>query len=120
MKWHDTTQGRFEMWLREKGWPFVSIDETKKAIFADAAIGSFHFLAYSESGPNLLCIVRPKPTVRKPDLDLLTEWEEVFGGDFIGCFVWPDNGTGGWRALTTRQYRAGRKPRHARELDILL
>ncbi|MFW5839441.1 MAG: HYExAFE family protein, partial [Planctomycetota bacterium] len=48
----------FEDYLRCKGWPYVAVDEAKKAIFADAAVKSFDFMVYSESGPNLLVDVK--------------------------------------------------------------
>jgi hypothetical protein len=98
-------EAAFEDYLRAKGWPYIAVDEAKKAIFADAAIKSFDFLVYSSSGPNLLVDVKGRkfpdssrgsgrgPSrpwenwVGQDDLDGLKEWEKVFGADFMGVLV---------------------------------
>jgi hypothetical protein len=98
-------EAAFEDYLRAKGWPYVAVDEAKKAIFADAAVKSFDFIVYSSSGPNLLVDVKgrkfpdsiPGPQrgasrawenwVTRQDVDGLAEWEKVFGGGFIPAFV---------------------------------
>ena len=51
-------EAAFEDYLRAKGWPYIAVDEAKKAIFAGGAIKSFDFLVYSASGPNLLVDVK--------------------------------------------------------------
>jgi hypothetical protein len=99
-------EAAFEDYLRARGWPYVAVDETKKAIFGAAAIKSFDFLVYSESGPNLLVDVKGRkfpeisPSGRKrrasrawenwittDDAEGLTEWEKVFGKDFKATLV---------------------------------
>jgi hypothetical protein len=98
-------EAAFEDYLRAKGWPYVAVDETKKAIFADAAIKSFDFLVYSSTGPNLLADVKGRKFpdsipgrrrgaskawenwITRGDADGLAEWEKVFGRDFVGTFV---------------------------------
>ncbi|MFP4353598.1 MAG: HYExAFE family protein [Phycisphaerae bacterium] len=94
----------FEDYLRCKGWPYVAVDEAKKAIFADAAVKSFDFMVYSESGPNLLVDVKGRKFpdtspgrrsssrawenwVTREDIEGLSEWESVFGSEFAGLFV---------------------------------
>jgi len=99
-------ESAFEDYLRARGWPYVAVDEAKKAIFGAAAIKSFDFLVYSESGPNLLVDVKGRkfpeisPTGRKTrasrawenwittdDAEGLSEWEKVFGKDFMATLV---------------------------------
>jgi len=90
-------ESAFEDYLRAKGWPYVCVDQAKKAIFADAAVKSFDFLVYSSNGPNLLVDVKGRKFpdsvvgaskqasrawenwVTRDDVDGLTEWEAVFG-----------------------------------------
>ena len=51
-------EAAFEDYLRSRGWPYVAVDETKRAIFANASIKSFDFLVYSSAGANLLVDVK--------------------------------------------------------------
>ena len=98
-------EAAFEDYLRARGWPYVAVDEAKKAIFGAASIKSFDFLVYSESGPNLLVDVKgrkfPAPArpaakgstkrwenwITQEDASGLTEWQKVFGGDFATVLV---------------------------------
>ena len=98
-------EAAFEDYLRAKGWPYVAVDETRKAIFADVAVKSFDFLVYSSSGPNLLTDVKgrkfPDSTpgrkrsglrtwenwITRQDVEGLSEWEKVFGADFSAVLV---------------------------------
>ena len=98
-------EAAFESYLRAKGWPYVAVDEAKKAIFYGVAVKSFDFLVYSGSGPNLLVDVKGRKFpdgVRGPrrgankayenwitldDVQGLTEWEKVFGKDFTAVLV---------------------------------
>jgi len=93
-------EAAFEDYLRGRQLPYVAVDEAKKALFAGAALKSFDFLVYSESGPNLLVDVKgrkfPDTTpgrrpgasrawenwVTREDLESLAEWEKVFGPAF--------------------------------------
>lgn len=93
-------EAAFEDYLRGRQLPYVAVDEAKRALFAGAALKSFDFLVYSESGPNLLVDVKgrkfPDTTpgrrpassrawenwVTRGDLESLTEWEKVFGPAF--------------------------------------
>ena len=95
----------FEDYLRCKGWPYVAVDDAKKAIFADSAIKSFDFLVYSESGTNLLVDVKGRKFpntavgskrrsgrtwenwITRDDVDGLGEWQKVFGSDFTPVLV---------------------------------
>jgi len=98
-------EAAFEDYLRAKGWPYVAVDEAKRAVFADAAIKSFDFLVYSGSGSNLLVDVKGRkfpdsgagrrrgPSrawenwITRQDVEGLVEWEKVFGEDFQALLV---------------------------------
>ncbi len=84
----------FEAFLRDRGIPYVAVDEAKKALFANAALKSFDFVVYSKNGSNLLVDVKGRKLrdpVRRtgfetwsPEQDIsdLMEWEQVFGEGF--------------------------------------
>ena len=98
-------EAAFEDYLRSRGWPYVAVDEAKKAIFAGSAIKSFDFLVYSSSGPNLLVDVKGRKFpdsglarkgkasrawenwVTREDVEGLGEWEKVFGQGFSAALV---------------------------------
>jgi len=99
-------EAAFEDYLRARGWPYVAVDESKKAIFASVSLKSFDFLVYSASGPNLLVDVKgrkfPDTSVKgrkrgqtrawenwitREDLEGLTAWENVFELDFRAVLV---------------------------------
>ena len=87
-------EAAFEAFLRDKGIPYVAVDEAKKALFANAKLKSFDFVVYSKNGPNLLIDVKGRQlrdrTSRKGfetwaterDVDDLMQWEQVFGEGF--------------------------------------
>ncbi len=95
----------FEDYLRGRGWPYVAVDEAKKAVFAGVPIKSFDFVVYSTTGPNLLVDVKGRKFpdsgpgrrktqarpwenwVTREDLDGLSEWETVFGDGFQAVLV---------------------------------
>ena len=98
-------EAAFEDYLRCRGWPYVAVDEAKKAIFAGASIKSFDFLVYSSTGANLLADVKGRKFpdsgggrragntrawenwITREDVAGLQEWEKVFGPDFTGTLV---------------------------------
>ncbi len=98
-------EAAFEDYLRAKGWPYVAVDEAKKAIFGADSIKSFDFLVYSSVGPNLLVDVKGRKFpdgvtgrrrgstrawenwVTEDDIHGLGEWQKVFGRDFIPVLV---------------------------------
>lgn len=87
-------EAAFEAYLRERGIPYVAVDEAKKALFSSAALKSFDFVVYSKSGPNLLVDVKGRSCrdrangrgfeswAPEQDLDDLAQWEQVFGQGF--------------------------------------
>ncbi len=105
LKWNQLAQGRktlvsgLETHLRQKGWPYVAVDEAKKAIFNASEIDAFDFLVYSTTGPNLLVLIvtrRPTPA----QVQQMTEWEKVFGKDFTAAFTF--QAAGQWRTLSLK------------------
>jgi len=97
-------EAAFEDYLRARGWPYVAVDQAKKAIFGAASIKSFDFLVYSQSGPNLLVDVKGRkfpdsgkggksPSrawenwITAQDAEGLAEWHKVFGNDFTPVLV---------------------------------
>jgi len=96
-------EAAFESYLRAMGWPYVVVDEAKKAVFANASIKSFDFLVYSETGANLLVDVKGRKFpdsgrqagsarawenwVTREDVESLREWENIFGDGFLAVLV---------------------------------
>lgn len=87
-------EAAFEAYLRERGIPYVAVDEAKKALFADAKLKSFDFVVYSQTGPNLLIDVKGRQfrgatgkgsyqswTTERDVADLM-QWQQVFGEGF--------------------------------------
>jgi hypothetical protein len=87
-------EAAFEAFLRDKGIPYVAVDEAKKALFANAKLKSFDFVVYSPNGPNLLIDVKGRQRressakrsfeswTTERDVDDLLQWEQVFGEGF--------------------------------------
>jgi len=98
-------EAAFEDYLRAKEWPYVAVDEAKKAIFAGAGLKNFDFVVYATDGPNLLADVKGRKFpdtsapgrreggrawenwVTRQDVEGLAQWEQVFGADFTGVLV---------------------------------
>src|SRR5829696_5780820 len=91
-------EAAFEAFLRDRGIPYVAVDEAKKALFSNAKLKSFDFVVYSKNGPNLLIDVKGRQlrnrsakrgfetwTSERDVVDLL-QWEQVFGDGFKAIF----------------------------------
>jgi len=90
-----------EAYLRTLRTPYVAVDESRRALLADASLKSFDFIVYSEAGDNLLIDVKGRrfPTTStsgrhywenwatRDDLISLLQWEQVFGGGFRSMLV---------------------------------
>jgi len=87
-------EAAFEGFLRDRGIPYVAVDEAKRALFASAKLKSFDFVVYSKTGPNLLVDVKGR-TLRnreerkgfetwttERDVQDLLQWAQVFGEGF--------------------------------------
>lgn len=87
-------EAAFEAFLRDRGIPYVAVDEAKRALFANARLKSFDFVVYSKNGPNLLIDVKGRSCrnraeragfetwTTEQDVSDLMEWERVFGDGF--------------------------------------
>src|SRR5580693_8564983 len=91
-------EAAFEAFLRDRGIPYVAVDEAKKALFANARLKSFDFVVYSKKGPNLLIDVKGRSCrnrskgagfetwATEQDVNDLMQWEQVFGEGFKAVF----------------------------------
>lgn len=87
-------EAAFESILRDRGIPYVAVDEAKKALFANTRLKSFDFVVYSKTGPNLLIDVKGRSCKNRgaakgfeswateQDVNDLLQWEQVFGQGF--------------------------------------
>src|SRR3954464_10220087 len=87
-------EAAFEAFLRDRGIPYVAVDEAKKALFSTAKLKSFDFVVYSSSGPNLLIDVKGRSLrnreqrkgfetwTTEQDVGALLQWQQVFGDGF--------------------------------------
>ncbi|MGD9856781.1 MAG: HYExAFE family protein [Planctomycetaceae bacterium] len=93
----------FEDYLRRSRVPYVSVDETKRALLQDASLKSMDFIVYSHKTRNLLVDVKGRrfPSgngggggghrwenwATQDDIDCLLKWQQVFGTDFRALLV---------------------------------
>jgi hypothetical protein len=93
----------FEAYLRARRTPYVAVDETRRALLADASLKSLDFIVYSQGPCNLLVDVKGRrfPSAApeggaghcwenwatRDDLEGLLRWQEVFGGGFRSLLV---------------------------------
>lgn len=75
---------RIEAALKQRGIPYVNVDEAKRALFSGAKLQAFHFVAYSPAGDNWLLMVGEAGGARRQDM---AEWENVFGDGFKAVFA---------------------------------
>ena len=90
-------EAAFEDYLRQKGLPYIAVDEAKKALFAGAKLKSFDFVVYRPEGKNLLVDVKGRKLSGKSsslqnwttreDIDDLRQWQEIFGDGFSAIFL---------------------------------
>lgn len=93
---HIHYEAAFEDYVRSQGWPYVPVDEGRKAIFSGARIKSFDFLVYRPGKRAWLVDVKGRKFpyvingtkrywenwVTREDLEGLRQWKSVFGEDF--------------------------------------
>jgi len=98
---HNHYEAAFEDYVRSKGWPYVPVDEYRRAIFGGERVKSFDFLVYPPGGKAWLVDVKgrkfPYETdsgrhywenwVTEADLQGLRRWEGVFGTAFEPMLV---------------------------------
>ena len=73
-----------ERLLKDRGIPYVNVDEAKRALFASAKLRAFHFVAYRKDGPNWLIFAAK---VDRQARENMGEWERVFGAGFIAVLA---------------------------------
>ena len=98
---HNHYEAAFEDYVRSRGWPYIPVNEQKKAIFSGARIKSFDFIVYRPGKNAWLVDIKGRKFpyegkhgkrfwenwVTQDDLDGLREWEGVFGAGFEPVFV---------------------------------
>jgi len=87
-------EAAFEAYLRQRGIPYVAVDEAKKAMFANARLKSFDFVVYNQNGSNLLVDIKGRQLrgrrgttsfqtwATEQDVRDLLQWQQVFGEGF--------------------------------------
>ncbi len=87
--------------MRSHGWPYVAVDEHRKAIFAGARVKSFDFLLYRPGEKTWLADVKGRKFpydgkggkrywenwVTREDIEGLSCWEKAFGKGYLSVFV---------------------------------
>ncbi len=98
---HIHYEAAFADYVRSRGWPYIPVDEQKKAIFSGVRIKSFDFLVYPPNEKAWLVDVKGRKFpydskggkrywenwVTRDDLEGLRRWEEVFGDGFEPVLV---------------------------------
>ena len=98
---HSHYEAAFEDYVRSRGWPYIPVDEQKKAIFSGARIKSFDFLVYPPDRKAWLVDIKGRKFpydskggkrywenwVTLDDLEGLRHWKKVFGEGFEPVFV---------------------------------
>ena len=98
---HIHYEAAFEDYVRSRGWPYIPVDEHRKAIFGGARIKSFDYLVYRPNRPAWLVDIKGRKFpydgsggkrywenwVTREDLEDLQRWEGVFGEGFEPVFV---------------------------------
>ncbi len=96
MKRHIHYEAAFEDFVRSRGWPYVPVDERRRAVFSDSRVKSFDFLVYPPNERAWLVDIKGRqfPYSRKngqrfwenwiPRVDLcgLDRWRMAFGDGF--------------------------------------
>jgi len=89
----------FEELLRQQQIPYVSVDESKRALLNNASLKSMDFIVYSDQTHNLLVDVKgrqfPSGTrghrwenwATEDDISCLLQWQQVFGDGFRSLLV---------------------------------
>ncbi|MEK6237757.1 MAG: HYExAFE family protein [Planctomycetales bacterium] len=92
-------ESAFEQFLRDRGTPYVAVDEAKRSLTADASLKSLDFIVSPPRGIKLLVDVKgrkfPSGTRKqywknwaaRDDLRSMNEWETLFGDAFAGVLV---------------------------------
>jgi len=92
-------EAAFEEYLRQRGIPYVAVDEAKRSLLARESIKSLDFIVSAPRGHSWLVDVKGrrfpsgerkqywKNWSTRDDLWSLAQWERLFGDRFRGLFV---------------------------------
>ena len=98
---HIHYEAAFEDFVQVRGWPYVPVDERRRAVFAGARVKGFDFLVYPPGGTAWMVDVKGRKFpyeigggkrywenwVTRDDLDGLQHWQGAFGSGFEPVFV---------------------------------
>lgn len=98
MKRDNHYERAFEAFLRDRGIPYVAVDEAKRALLGDRSLKSLDFIVSTGEGSWLVDVkgrLFPsgeqkqywKNWSTRDDLTSLTQWQRLFGGNFAAMFV---------------------------------
>lgn len=91
----------FEQFLQQQSIRYIALDQAKKAVFAGVKIKSFDFIVYPRRGPFCLIDVKGRKLAARTfrnrrfgqnwvsldDVNGLRHWEQIFGADYTGLFL---------------------------------
>jgi hypothetical protein len=99
----DHYEAAFEDYLRGRSIPYLSVDETRRSVFAGVKIKSFDYLVYPPNGRSWLVDVKGRhfpyvdeqgggkryweSWITREDVAGLTDWESVFGTGYEARLV---------------------------------
>jgi hypothetical protein len=115
-------EAAFEEYLRQRQVAYVAVDEAKRSLLADGSIKSLDFIVSAADRGSWLVDVKGRrfPSGRQKhywknwstndDLRSLSRWEQLFGAQFGGLFVFAYNIVGDRSPLSAERlfsYRGG-------------
>jgi hypothetical protein len=95
-------EAAFEAYLRDHGYCYVAVDESRRALLGDARVKNLDFIVYGEADSRLLVDVKgrrfPSGSAERPrrvwecwstqdDIDGLQRWTSLFGVGYQGVLV---------------------------------
>ncbi len=100
-KRHIHYEAAFEDYIRSRGWPYIPVDEQRKAIFSGARIKSFDFVVYPPGHKTWIVDVKGRKFpyegkggrrywenwVTQDDIDGATQWHAVLGSGYEPIFL---------------------------------
>lgn len=114
-------EAAFEAYLREKQIPYVAVDESRRALMSGGSLKSLDFIVSPPGGASWLVDVKGrrfpsgdeqkqywKNWSTRDDLLSLAKWEELFGANFEGLFVFAYHLVGDRAPLSVDQLFAWR------------